>query len=111
MSDLNQNLVSLLNILNDDGPSSAIVFKKRLSDVGVVPTFRGTADVAPTDESTIRRRREVLIALAKTSLARCVSEFQGVRTAIEKKLAFAQKLRLISALITTALSSGVVASL
>jgi hypothetical protein len=102
---MNTDAEDLLKFLIKEDERTGRDLMSRASNAGIGPMKFG-----PNDQPT-ESRAGILIEVAIKSLERACAAFAEVRTAVEGRLGRASKLRLGSAVITTILSSGVVASL
>jgi hypothetical protein len=114
------NVKTLMDYLSAREPAEARRIQPELAELGLFHRvmFRGPAaspegaslDGQPSQDVRIRQQ-QALLGLVRTALKRAINDFEAVRPRIESRIKRAGRLRLASALITTILSSGVVASL
>ena len=105
----------LLDYLEKRDPEAAKNERRQLEEAGILRTvvFQGPGSVTesePTADAMVRKRVLVL-GLAQTALQRTLKDFDKARPRIESRIKTAQKLRLVSSIVTIVLSSSVVASL
>ncbi len=104
---MNTDAEDLLKFLLKEDERTGRDLMSRASAAGIGPMKFGPKD----DAEAAASRASILIEVAIKSLERACAAFAEVRTAVEGRLGRASKLRMWSAVITTVLSSGVVASL